>query len=152
MSTTSNPGYPADLAHVLLIEERDRLAVRNAALESAHDSHHKLADNQADRIKQLEVGYDDLRTVCNRQQRRIAELEGAGEGHISAVVERVQLRDRVRDLEAALTEIADFSEQFIMDDEDGDERMYKVNQIADTTLAALSGARTADGTTVKQGD
>ncbi len=42
---------------------------------------------------------------------------------------------RIRELEAALREIADFSEQFIGDDEDGDERMYKVNQIADTALA-----------------
>jgi hypothetical protein len=48
------------------------------------------------------------------------------------VAERDQ---RIRELEAALHEIADFSEQFIGDDEDGDERMYKVNQIADTTLA-----------------
>ncbi len=44
----------------------------------------------------------------------------------------------IRELEAALHEIADFSEQFIGDDEDGDERMYKVNQIADTALAAMS--------------
>jgi hypothetical protein len=44
-------------------------------------------------------------------------------------------QERIRELEAALHEIADFSEQFIMDDEDGDERMYKVNQIADTALA-----------------
>ena len=43
---------------------------------------------------------------------------------------------RVIQLEAALREIADFSEQFIGDDEDGDERMYKVNQIADTVLAS----------------
>ncbi len=51
---------------------------------------------------------------------------------------------RIADLEAALHEIADFSEQFIADDEDGDERMYKVNQIADTALgAAASGATTA---------
>jgi hypothetical protein len=51
---------------------------------------------------------------------------------------------RIRELEAALHEIADFSEQFIGDDEDGDERMYKVNQIADTALAcAASGAITA---------
>ena len=42
---------------------------------------------------------------------------------------------RIWELEAALHEIADFSEQFIGDDEDGDERMYKVNQIADTALA-----------------
>ena len=42
---------------------------------------------------------------------------------------------RIRELEAALHEIADFSEQFIADDEDGDERMYKVNQIVDTVLA-----------------
>ncbi len=57
----------------------------------------------------------------------------------------VEERDqRIRELEAALHEIADFSEQFIMDDEDGDERMYKVNQIADTALAcAASGAITA---------
>jgi hypothetical protein len=43
--------------------------------------------------------------------------------------------ERICELEAALREIADFSEQFIGDDEDGDERMYKVNQIADTALA-----------------
>jgi hypothetical protein len=55
-----------------------------------------------------------------------------------------QLQMRVEALEAALHEIADFSEQFIADDEDGDERMYKVNQIADTALAhAASGATTA---------
>jgi hypothetical protein len=48
---------------------------------------------------------------------------------------------RIRELEAALHEIADFSEQFIMDDEDGDERMYKVNQIADTALALCSPSR-----------
>jgi hypothetical protein len=53
-------------------------------------------------------------------------------------------QERIRELETALHEIADFSEQFIMDDEDGDERMYKVNQIADTALAcAASGAITA---------
>ncbi len=46
-----------------------------------------------------------------------------------------ELHQRIRELEAALHEIADFSEQFIGDDEDGDERMYKVNQIADTALA-----------------
>jgi hypothetical protein len=51
---------------------------------------------------------------------------------------------RIRELEAALHEIADFSEQCIADDEDGDERMYKVNQIADTALGyAASGAITA---------
>jgi hypothetical protein len=37
-------------------------------------------------------------------------------------------------LEAALREIADFAEQFIGDDEDGDERMYKVHQIADNAI------------------
>lgn len=38
---------------------------------------------------------------------------------------------RVAALESALREIADFAEQFIADDEDGDERMYKVHQIAE---------------------
>jgi hypothetical protein len=53
-------------------------------------------------------------------------------------------RARIAELEAALREIADFSEQLIADDEDGDGRMYKVNQIADTALAyAASGAITA---------
>ena len=46
------------------------------------------------------------------------------------------LVNRIAQLEAALHEIADFSEQFIGDDEDGDERMYRVNQIADATLAS----------------
>jgi hypothetical protein len=56
----------------------------------------------------------------------------------------VAAKGRIRELEAALHEIADFSEQFIADNEDGDERMYKVNQIADTALAhAASGAITA---------
>jgi hypothetical protein len=41
---------------------------------------------------------------------------------------------RVAELETALHEIADFSEQFIGDDEDGDERMYKVHQIADNAI------------------
>ncbi len=51
-------------------------------------------------------------------------------------VEKLQRREaRIAELETALHEIADFSEQFIADDEDGDERMYKVNQIADTALA-----------------
>ena len=27
------------------------------------------------RVKQLEKGYDELRTICNRQKERIAELE-----------------------------------------------------------------------------
>jgi hypothetical protein len=50
------------------------------------------------------------------------------------------MEDRIRELEAALHEIADFSEQFIADDD----CMYKVNQIADTALAyAASGATTA---------
>jgi hypothetical protein len=60
---------------------------------------------------------------------RICELEGAN-AHCHQAMEN--LAGRVVDLEAALREIADFSEQFIGDDEDGDERMYKVNQIADT--------------------
>ncbi len=42
-------------------------------------------------------------------------------------------REYSAQLEAALREIADISEQFIGDDED--ERMYKINQIADTALA-----------------
>jgi hypothetical protein len=55
-----------------------------------------------------------------------------------------RLEGGVERLEVALREIADFSKQFIGDDEDGDERMYKVNQIADTALgAAASGATTA---------
>jgi hypothetical protein len=41
---------------------------------------------------------------------------------------------RIAALEAALREIADFAEQFIGDDEDGDERMYKVHQIADSAI------------------
>jgi hypothetical protein len=52
-----------------------------------------------------------------------------------ALDEWLAAKARIAELEAALTEIADFSEQFIGDDEDGDERMYKVNQIADTALA-----------------
>jgi hypothetical protein len=44
------------------------------------------------------------------------------------------LRQRAAELEAALREIADFAEQFIGDDEDGDERMYKVHQIADNAI------------------
>jgi hypothetical protein len=43
-------------------------------------------------------------------------------------------------LEAALREIADFAEQFIGDDEDGDERMYKVHQIADNAIPFTSDA------------
>jgi hypothetical protein len=53
-------------------------------------------------------------------------------------------RTRREALEAALHEIADFSEQFIADDEDGDERMYKVNQIADTAVALVSGKTEED--------
>jgi hypothetical protein len=49
------------------------------------------------------------------------------------------LAARARELEAALHEIADFSEQFSMGVEDAVSRMYKVNQIADTALA-LCGA------------
>jgi hypothetical protein len=51
-----------------------------------------------------------------------------------------QLRDRIRELEAALREIADFAEQFIGDDEDGDERMYRVHQIADNAIPFTSDA------------
>lgn len=50
------------------------------------------------------------------------------------IQELISARDRIRDLEAALREIADFAEQFIADDEDGDERMYKVHQIADNAI------------------
>jgi hypothetical protein len=39
---------------------------------------------------------------------------------------------------AALREIADFAEQFIGDDEDGDERMYKVHQIADNAIPFIA--------------
>jgi plasmid stabilization system protein ParE len=53
------------------------------------------------------------------------------------VAERDQ---RIRELEAALREIADFAEQFIGDDEDGDERMYKVHQIADNAIPFTSDA------------
>jgi hypothetical protein len=44
------------------------------------------------------------------------------------------LETRNQQLKAALREIADFAEQFIGDDEDGDERMYKVHQIADNAI------------------
>jgi Ni,Fe-hydrogenase I large subunit len=64
-----------------------------------------------------------------------------------------RLLARISELEAALHEIADFSEQFIADDEDGDERMYKVNQIADTALAhAASGATTAANRGAEHGE
>jgi hypothetical protein len=53
---------------------------------------------------------------------------------------RLAALERIRELEAALREIADFSEQFIGDDEDGDERMYKVHTIADTALGFQSDA------------
>lgn len=42
--------------------------------------------------------------------------------------------ERIAALEATMREIADFAEQFIGDDEDGDERMYKVHQIADNAI------------------
>jgi hypothetical protein len=50
------------------------------------------------------------------------------------------MADRIAELEAALREIADFAEQFIGDDEDGDERMYKVHQIADNAIPFTSDA------------
>lgn len=49
-------------------------------------------------------------------------------------VRREEAQERIATLEAALREIADFAEQFIGDDEDGDERMYKVHQIADSAI------------------
>lgn len=59
-----------------------------------------------------------------------AELTGYKESHEKYCPSAA----RVRALEAALHEIADFAEQFIGDDEDGDERMYKVHQIADNVI------------------
>ena len=71
-----------------------------------------------------------LRCKCGQYRPGDAEVS-VTPGHVE------HLRGRIAELEAALREIADFSEQFIGDDEDGDERMYKVNQIADTVLNPL---------------
>ncbi len=76
-------------------------------------------------------------------QRGVAELIQSVRNSEVKVSETRRLR--ICELEAALHEIADYSEQFIADDEhDVAARMYKVNQIADTALAhAASGATTA---------
>jgi uncharacterized protein (DUF3084 family) len=83
--------------------------------------HQRIRELEA-AVTKLNENIDDYEASCDRKDARIAHLE------------------------AALHEIADYSEQFIGDDEDGDERefaraqavanagMYKVNQIADTAL------------------
>jgi hypothetical protein len=71
---------------------------------------------------------------------RIHELERCLDGGVDCANERITQKARIRELEAALREVADFSEQFIADDEDGDERMYKVHTIADTALGFQSDA------------
>ncbi len=82
---------------------------------------------------------DSSNTLITRLRRKTV----AGKPVFPSPIE-LEAADRIEKLEAALHAIADFSEQFIADDEDGDERMYKVNQIADTALAhAASGATTA---------
>jgi hypothetical protein len=70
--------------------------------------------------------------------RRIRHLEDAAahweHKYSNARQYNRNLETRNQQLEAALREIADFAEQFIGDDEDGDERMYKVHQIADNAI------------------
>jgi hypothetical protein len=91
-----------------------------------------------------ELGLLDLEQSKPDTFQRRYEVSTYKEDMDDARLREYILKNRIRELEAALHEIADFSEQFIMDDEDSDERMYKVNQIADTAIAhAASGATTA---------
>jgi chromosome segregation ATPase len=70
---------------------------------------------------------EELMQRVGQLESELAEVRRRADVRTDALVEA---EARIAQLEAALREIADFSEQFIGDDEDGDERMYKVNQIA----------------------
>jgi len=92
---------------------------------------------QATRVYDMNVGlarpyeYVVLLDDYSAAQQRIAQLEA----ELAKAYEHNDYNAQERrKLEAALREIADFAEQFIGDDEDGDERMYKVHQIADNTI------------------
>jgi|SRR6202790_398675 len=120
----------------------DRIAVLEASAEYHKDMAAKWqAEAEADlaRIATLEDELAEVkedRYAVTRQRtealHRLDEYIALDAGMGATVL---QLRARIAVLEAALREIADFAEQFIGDDEDGDERMYKVHVIADNALA-----------------
>ena len=92
-----------------------------------------------ERIAYTPAEFDAMRQRAEAAERDLAACKIARDGWMKS---SDKAQARIRELEAerdrlreALTEIADFSEQFIGDDEDGDECMYRVNQIADTALA-----------------
>lgn len=72
--------------------------------------------------------------IADERLRHLSSPDYAKSEPGQLAAELLTSRARVQALEAALREIADFAEQFIADDEDGDERMYKVYQIADNAI------------------
>lgn len=89
------------------------------------------------------VGWDDTEYVLASDYDSLAAELAWAKDHIETLLIRYcdpaharadKADASIRDLETALREIANFAEQFIGDDEDGDERMYKVHQIADNAI------------------
>ena len=163
MNSHKPPPLDADEADTILIAQlRSDLSAKTAELErvraeledvrgdckaaeDGHDRAHAAAVEATARAEKAEGERDEARALQRecRSAQYVAENDAAMVRGVWKVREETlesQLREargEIERLEAALHEIADYSEQFVADDEDGDERMYKINLIADGALALL---------------
>lgn len=72
--------------------ERDALRARVAELKAGLVQKQSTIDALRARVKQLEHGYDELRTVCNRQQHQLAAAQRVPEdAELDAIVVNLRL-------------------------------------------------------------